>query len=185
MDIYVDKANLVSYAKSTSNAHFSGCNNILKRSCKLRFTFDKAEIQGLPTEDKNAVMAWMTYMSQGIKEDVVWGDLFPQRPLSSNCYNTFNHDQLFAAYLLDDDKSHTLKQNLLVGAVGEETEVLSKLIIDEETLYSRWENIQDFKGWDFIKKVHLPCTDIIIADPYILSDENLFERNLYELILQL
>jgi hypothetical protein len=130
-------------------------------------------------------MAWMAYMSQGVKEEVVWGDLFPQRPISSNCYNSFSQDQLFSVYLLEDEKTHTLKQNLLVATVGEEIEVLSKLIIDDETMCSRWENIQELKGWEFIKQVHLPCTDIIIADPYILSDENLFEQNLYELIMKL
>lgn len=185
MDIYVDKANLVSYAKSTSSASFPDCNRMLKRSCKLRFTFDKAEIQELPSEDKNAVMAWMAYMSQGVKEDVVWGDLFPQRPVNSNCYNYFTQEQLFSVYLLDDAKSHTIKQNLLVAAVGEEIDVLSKLIIDEEDMYSRWENLRTHKGWGFIEKVHMPCTDIVIADPYILSDSDLFEYNLYDFIPRL
>lgn len=185
MEIYVDKANLVSYAKSTSHTSFPDCNRMLKKSCKLRFTFNKTDIQGLPSEDKNAVLMWMTNMTQGIKEDFIWGDMFPERPLKSNCYNSFSHDQLFSVYLLDDEKSNTLKQNLLIAGVGEEVDTLSKLIIDEEDMYSKWENLRNHTGWEFIEKVHMPCTDIVIADPYILSDADLFEYNLYDFIPRL
>lgn len=187
MNVYIDKKNLVSYVHSKGDARFEDCNTMLKKCCDIKFTFPKDDIKALEKTDADYILMWLTKMSQGIKGDVEWGVNFPPRPLKSNMCNDFSLPDLSAIYLLDDEKCKMVKQTgcLLVEELGNEIDALSQLIIGDDNPYTRVINPRKLDNWSNIEQLFSPCTDIIIADPYLMSDQDLYENNLYELVTKL
>jgi hypothetical protein len=110
--------------------------------------------------------------------------MFPERnQLKSNCYINFTTEQLSSIYLLNDEKCKSLKDKgaILVGEVGEEIEVISLLfLLNEDYKFDKKLKIggTEFTKWQDLEKYALAVSEILIFDPFILSDTSLIESNL-------
>ena len=164
MDIYIDKANLKSYVRSSANDSFADRNRMLLNKFDLKFTFPKEEI----AEDA-AILQWITIMNDGFKGDVTWNENHPQRPVKSNSHTSFNRNQLSSVYLIDDERIQQLKEYglLLYGGVGSEIEVLSSLILGTDYEFTKQLPIKKLTHWNNISSFTSPCSDIILVDQYI------------------
>ncbi|WBX78101.1 hypothetical protein PG911_07550 [Tenacibaculum ovolyticum] len=184
MDIYIDKANLLSFVKSKENPLFSDCNGLLKKQLNVYFNFPKEELKS-----SALLMQWATTLSQGVNPNTVikFDYKEPKRPLKSNSSNNFCINKLSSVYLLEDIETTKFKNSgcVLVGEVGEEIEVFNKLFISQnDYLFERKLRINgaEFKSWSDLEHYSLPLTDIIIVDPYITSDPSLLASNLEVLL---
>ncbi len=185
MIAYFDIENLSSYTKSSGKALFDDCNRMIKGQFDLVFNFTKEELQA---ESKNnpAIMMWITQMTQGFKGKISYsnGNIFPMRPLKSNTHKSFNREQLSAAYLINDPRIANIKENgcILYSGVGQEVEVLSSLFKDEDYQFQKNLEIRKMTSWNNLDPYMMPATDIIIVDQYCLSDDTIYENNIYSLI---
>ena len=174
MDIYIDKSNLISFVKSKSHQLFDDCNKLLKKQLNVYFNFPKNDLKESPL-----LLNWITTLSQGMGEhnEMKFDYNEPQRPLKSNSSNAFCANKLSSVYLLEDDETEKFKKAgcVLVGKVGEEIEVFNKLFLNQNDydFERKWRiNGDDFKTWSDLKEYSLPLTDILIIDPYILSNKD-------------
>ena len=174
MDIYIDKSNLISFVKSKSHELFDDCNKLLKKQLNVYFNFPKNELKEHPL-----LLNWITTLSQGIGEhnEIKFDYKEPARPLKSNSSNVFCSKMLTSVYLLEDNETEKFQNSgcVLVGKVGEEIQVLNKLFLNQNdyNFEKKWRiNGDDFKTWSDLKEYSLPLTDILIIDPYILSNKN-------------
>ncbi|MBE6323199.1 MAG: hypothetical protein E7073_09310 [Bacteroidales bacterium] len=150
------------------------------------FTFAKEEILQLDSLNKKDAMLWLTQMTSGVnaanQDNVKWGSLFPSRPLN---VDSFKGDQLTAVYCLSkesDPKYGTLanKGNLLIACEGQEIAILSTLYF--ESLQYTKNIFHKVSSWEDLKEYVSPCTDVIIADQFIFSSPELYQKNIYSLI---
>lgn len=174
MDIYIDKANLVSFVQSREHNLYEDCSKLLKKQLNIYFNFPKDDLRG-----NTALITWITTLSQGVGENntINFNSSFPNRPLKSNSTNTFTKEQLSSVYLLEDDDILKLKNvgTVLIGSVGEEIEVLNKLFfLQNDYLFEKkWRiNAPNFNCWNNLRGYSLPLTDIIIADQFILKNKD-------------
>ncbi|MFT4646021.1 MAG: hypothetical protein ACI8ZX_002445 [Planctomycetota bacterium] len=174
MDIYIDKSNLISFVKSKSHELFDDCNKLLKKQLNVYFNFPKNDLKESPL-----LLNWITTLSQGMgEENVIKFDYKePARPLKSNSSNAFCSNKLTSVYLLEDDEAEKFKNSgcVLVGKVGEEIQVLNKLFLNQNDydFERKWRiNGDAFKTWGDLKEFSLPLTDVLIIDPYILSNKD-------------
>ncbi len=181
MELYIDKDNLCSMVSSGDNPMFSDCTRMLKNKFDLKFNFKKEEIK-----DDEKVKKWITLMTDGFKGTVSYLEsYFPERPLKSNTCKTFNKEQLSAVYLIDDEKIETLigMGCFLFARKGNEIEVLSHLIIkDSDYSFDKKIPIKSLKRWSCFDDFLSPCSDIILIDQYILSDQDIYNNNIYSLV---
>lgn len=186
MNIYIDKQNLLSIIHSAKSETYSDCMRMLKSNFCMFFTFTKEDVQQLEAIEKQDVKQWLTQMTSGVstsnQENVKWGSLFPSRPLN---ISAFNSDQLTSVYCLSRDSDSKLetyikKGNLLIACEGKEIEALSSLYF--ESLQYTKNIFHKISSWKELENYISPCTDIIIADQYILSSPDLYQNNIYSLI---
>ncbi len=186
MDIYIDKANLISFIKAKDNPLFLDCNKLLKKQLNVYFNFPKEDLK-----ESELLLLWITTLSQGVNPDttIKFDYKVPERPLKSNSSNGFCENKLSSVYLLEDAETTKFKNSgcLLVGEVGEEIEMLNKLFINQnDYLFERRWRINDdnFKSWSDLITHSMPLTDILIIDPYILknkdTDTDTIDLNLIE-----
>lgn len=181
MNIYIDKANLISLVGSSNHVSFRDCLRMLKNKFDIYFNFSKSEIENNP-EVKN----WIAYMNQGFSGSISFcDDIFPMRPLKSNTHKSFNINQLSAVYMVDDIKTNVVKNNgcFLISNIGEEIDVLSQLIIKgSDYSFDKKMKLSNLKSWSDLENYISPCSDVIIIDQFIFSDENICCYNIYPLI---
>lgn len=135
-------------------------------------------------------MQWFKSLTSGIDNNILpkWGCNFPKRPLKSNTHKDpkFNHSQLSAVYLINDKNCNFLKNlgNFLFAPVGQEVETISSLLFNDYQ-FSITKNTEELTSWSDLQKFASPCSDIIIADKFIFSDDKILEFNIYKIIEQL
>ena len=174
MDIYIDKANLISFIKSKSHSLFDDCNNLLKRQLNVYFNFPKTEIKESPL-----ISTWITTLSQGMGEhnEIKFDCKEPARPLRSNSSNTFCSRKLSSVYLLEDVEAAKFKNSgcVLVGEVGEEITVFNKLFFNQNdyNFEKKWRiDGVGFRTWNDLESYSFPLSDVLIIDPFILKNKD-------------
>ncbi|WP_397445938.1 hypothetical protein [Polaribacter sp. R77954] len=186
MDIYIDKANLISFIKSKSHELFDDCNKLLKKQLNVYFNFPKNELK-----ENQLLLQWITTLSQGIGDhnEIKFDYKEPSRPLKSNSSIGFCATKLTSAYLLEDEETDKFKASgcVLVGNVGEEIEIFNKLFLNQNdyNFEKKWRiNGDDFKTWKDLENYSFPLTDVLIIDPFILknkdTDTDTIDLNLVE-----
>ena len=184
MNIYIDKANLISFIKANSNEFYGDCLKLLKKQLNIYFNFPKEDLKNDPL-----LMNWYTTLTHGVGlyNSFSFNFSFPERPLKSNTYKNFDADQLSSVYLVDDERCEALKNTgaILIGNVGEEIDTITKLFLSQKDyLFEKKWRIggDDFKCWNDLEPYSLPLSDIIILDQYILknkdSDDDTLDSNL-------
>lgn len=193
MKIYFDKVNLLSFLKQgeedTVSDTYDEVNRLMKRHLDLVFNFNKNECANNPI-----LLKWLNQLSQGrgnsTSRDEFKDSPFPERPVKNNFRTNLPWDVFVSAFLIDDVKTESLKQsnNILIGNVGEETNLLSLLFCNSLFSLHSVYNIQNrniFKGWSTLKQDGhiMPCTDIIISDRYLFSKpDKILEKNIFTIL---
>lgn len=186
MRIYIDKPNLLSIIHSAKGDKYSDCIRMLKKNFTIFFTFAKNDILNLNASDKEVVLQWLSQMSSGISQSeedhVKWNCSLPSRPMD---ISTFNSDELSSVFCLSkeyDPKLETQvnKGNLIIASEGKEIDAMSSLFFED---FQFTQHIfYEISSWENLGKYTSPCTDIIIADPYLFSSPDLYQNNIYALI---
>lgn len=185
MNIYLDKANLISLIAQKDKSNYNDCIRVLQRQLDCYFNFPKKVLA-----ENAAILAWFRKnYTQGVgKTDTFFLPTpFPQRPLKTNCYQKFEIDQLSSIFLLEDENIDNLKEKgaILLGNVGEEIVILSRIFLQNgDYKFDKKLRIgsDDFKNWNDLEKYQFETTDILIFDQYILSDETSIRDNLLPLL---
>lgn len=185
MEVYFDKQNIVSYIHSAHNPKFDECNTMLMNKCDIFLNFNKEDLIDENDEDNSDIKLWMSENVDGFNSTWTWNANFPPRPLKSTICNDLTKEKLSAIYLLNDEKIGLVENMglLYFSKPSEEINVLSKLWF-KDLQYTR--NVfNEIQAWDELTKYSSPCSDIVIFDPYIFSDEILYEVNIYRIISNL
>lgn len=187
MDLYIDKENLRSFLNSRDNEDFRDCQRMLLRQLHIVFNMNKSDVK----EDPD-LYTWIKMISDGRgkseETDTFLADKFPVRPIKSNSYNDWSRRSLLSTYLIDDFDVSKLKNKgcVLLGDVGEELDILSKLFCGRDYEFHHLYDLRkNFISWEQLTKDNqlLPCTDIIINDRYIYHEQyDLVEYNLSRML---
>ena len=187
MNVYIDKKNLESFISSADNEYFESCNRMLKKYLNVHINMSVEEFA-----QSAACMAWANMFLHGHGENNAFyfrknEAIFEERPILKEIIERFDKEKRSVIYLLDDpyvDEMH--EKGNLIASGQKEVETLHRLHIgeDEDQCYSRSMNLErDFRmKWEGIDNIALPCSDIIISDPYILCNPGLYDKNLYALL---
>jgi hypothetical protein len=184
MDIYFDLGNTISLIKQKDNAIFSDCIRLLKRQLDCNFNFSKSEIAS-----NEYLIALFKLFTDGVgktKKDFIETP-FPDRPLKSNCYVSFDVNQLSSVYLIDDEKIDNIKKKgaILIGGIGEEIKLIESFFLHNDD-YKLDRKLRiggpNFTNWEDLGKFQFETSDILIFDPYIISDQNSIRTNLLPLL---
>lgn len=179
MRAYIDSKNLISLFSSNTERLFNDCIRMLKSQFDLFFCFKKEEFES--NELLNAIVIDLLD-GAGETNTIKTGINYPERPLKTNFHvNIDNIEDLSAVYLLDDENIYTAKEKgcLLIGGVGEEIETLSRLFFEDYQFSKTLTPKYDMPKWDAISTYVLPCSDIIIVDRYLFSNEEIFDFNIH------
>jgi len=184
MDVYFDKKNTISFIKDSERDEFQDCLKLMKRQLNCYFNFNKDEIKS-----DESLLAFFKLFSSGIGKTKLefLAEIFPARPLKTTCYQAFNIDQLSSIYLLDDPKTNLLKDKgaVIAGIVGEEIKIIYSLfLLNEDYKLDRKLRIggAEFGRWNDLEKFQFETSDILIVDPFIVSDQISIECNLLPLL---
>ena len=181
MNLYIDIENVESLIDSRHHHLYDDCIKAMKKQFNIYFNFSKAELI-----KNEKLLAWFKLFSEGVspknKQEFA-SVIFPERPLKSNTYITFDFKKLSSIYLLNDERIELLKSKgaILIGAPGQEMEIFSFLFFHQgDYLFEKKLRINspDFAKWDDLQIYSCNLTDIIIVDSYILSESDLIESNL-------
>ena len=184
MNLYIDKENIISLIKSKDNDLYGDVIRMTKKQLNVYFNFPKKDVK-----ENSILQLWFTEFTEGVGSEskLCFEANFPVAPIKSNSYKYFTREQLKSVYLLSDPDTSKMKDTgaLLVGAVGEEIDILNSLFLkNEDYSFERKWKIGDsnFQKWHDLQDYSLPLSDIIFVDGYILKSEtnstNLIEINL-------
>lgn len=181
MKLYIDKENLISLMKSIAQDGFDECRRSVRENLDVQYNFSKEEIHSNPLLE-----GWFSRFGEGVgvkgeqyfvPENVP--NVCPPRPLKEDFYNSMYGNGFTAIYLLNDDNICDLisqKYCVLIGKVGEETKVLSSLLLKNTERM-----LKEIISWkDFCPP--LPLSDIIICDNYYFKNEYTYNKNDNEII---
>jgi hypothetical protein len=184
MQLYIDKENLESFISKAKDPMYSDCTKAMQRQLDITFNFSKDELKS-----DDILLKWFSMFSEGAAETKKeFNEVkFPDRPLKSNSYNSFDINQLSAIYLINDEKLSVLKEKgaVLIGEIGEEIQILKQLFFFHDDYKFEKKLIigsSEFSEWQHLEKYSSVTSDILIFDPYILSDSSLIDSNFLKLL---
>lgn len=149
---------------------------MLQEHCDIKLTFQRGETASMEEDEQQDFLQWFNLMSEGYERDFSWGSPFPPQSFSNKSLTQKEH--FISTYCVEGETN--LKDCLLVANVGEEISKLSTLFITSNQ-YTK--NIfLNVNKWEDLVKYSSPCTDIIIVDKYLLTNQELYSSNLYSII---
>lgn len=177
----MDKENVFSLIKNKDHDLYEDCLKTMRKQLNVKFNFKKEELDPV-------LLAWFSHFTSGVGKETkqTFNEVvFPERPLKSNSYITFNKDQLSATYLISDERIQLLidKGAVLIGAPGEEVSIFNQLFFNQSDYkFDKKIGISDskFNSWKFLQPYSLALSDVLIIDSFILSDASLIQSNLLE-----
>ena len=186
MRLYIDKENVESLVKGRKDnlAFFTDMANYIKKGMLVQYNFSKDELL-----KSQYLQAWFATVSgAGVKSKPEFcppQEIFPSiRPVKSNFLSGQGADAYRSIYLLcmDENISRSIeeKQCVLIGNVGEEYNVIEKLLsLDDKEILTK-----SISTWnDYCPK--LPLTDIILCDEHYFKDKYVYEKNNNEILTSL
>ena len=172
MQLYIDKENLQSFINSSKDPLYADCTKTMQRQLDISFNFSKEELK---TDE--FLLKWFSVLTEGVNDTKKeFNEVkFPDRPLKSNSYNSFDINQLSAIYLINDERISALKDigAILIGDIGEEIDVLKQLFLyQNDYIFDRELRIGslEFSKWEHLEPFITPLTEIVVIDPYILKN---------------
>ena len=99
--------------------------------------------------------------------------------------STFTPEQLSSVYCLSKEndpklEGHIQKGNMIIASEGQEIEAMSSLFF--ESFQFTKDIFSKISSWSDLKSYISPCTDIIITDMYILSNPELYQHNIFQIL---
>ena len=192
MDAYFDYTNFRSYLDAFRKREFRECNDVLRSYINRRFTFNRNRMLEDPQIKKIFELWTRNYATNRHGTRNRWDTSFPTRPIDSDNFfvaDSRNPNKLTSIYMLDGDDAAALAGHgaLLVAKPGQEMAVINNLRVSEDFLqHIKNYPPKDQRDWSIIEKYASPCTDIIIADPWIFlhgkNHNKLRENNIYAII---
>jgi hypothetical protein len=171
MDLYIDKANVLSFLESRAENMYEDCLKLMRKQLNVNFNFSKDELK----KDESLMLWYRKNFTQGVENsEIRFESSFPIKPIQSTTSHTFDRHQLSSVYLLEDKNVRELKNTgrVIIGDVGEEIETLHKLFfLQGDYLFDKtWKiGAQSFQKWTDLEPFSLPLTDILIVDPYVVN----------------
>lgn len=188
MNVYFDLENVGAFIEQKDHKLYGDCLKTMQRQLDVFFNFKKEELIKNET-----LMAWFKFFTSNVgqsNKQKFLEEKFPERPLKSNTYLSFDRTQLSSMYLIHDEKVEVLKNMgaVLVGSPGEEINIFHQLfLLNEDYKFNKKMEIAsaELSCWNDLGKFSLATSDILFIDPYILSSMELIRTNLLPLIQNL
>lgn len=193
MILFINRQNIESYVQSyeANTDKYNRCNTMLKRHFDIHVDCSDEELAS-----SAECMTWLTSLLDGRGSSCTFSNGLPDdmpitRPIDSNTFpDATTSNAHSAVYLLDENVDSLIDRgNYLVGGLGDELKVLSRLLIgdvdDQYTCSLPLRRYFSTGNWSALDNTALPCSDIIISDAYILSNATLYSNNLYAFIRKL
>lgn len=178
MKLYIDKENLGSLLAQKRDKRFRKCEDLLLNEMSLYFNFSKQEMQ----EDDRLSDFLLNLGDNDLKPsfcDEKQQKVPARDDLKSNFYRA-DPGYFTSVFLINEDRicdSVQQKSCILIGKVGEELEVLDRLVFDDNNdVFTH--TISSWK--DYVPQ--LPVTDVFISDEHYFADLWRYEKNANELI---
>lgn len=185
MRLYIDKENLESLVQGRKDhsSLYDEFARSVKKGLGVHYNFPKEEFL------KNQYLqAWFTTVKgDGVKSTSEFcppKSVFPVRPIKSNFLNTCGPDEYRSLFFLCMDKNIATviqnKQCVLIGNVGEEYDIIDKLVAleDKEVL------TKSIGTWNMYCP-KLPLTDIVLCDDHYFKDKEVYDKNKNEILTSL
>ena len=192
MNAYFDYTNFCSYLAAFRKREFRECNDVLRSYINRHFTFKRNRMLE-DSKIKKIFELWTRNHAtnrHGTRNR--WGTSFPTRPIDPDSFfvaDSRHPNKLTSIYMLEGKDAAALADHgaLLVAKPGQEMDVINNLRVREEDFQDiELYPAKELKDWSVIEQFASPCTDIIIADPWILlqgnDPERLYEYNIYAII---
>ena len=180
MDIFIDKANLLSFIGKQKDSLYADALRLLKRQMDMNFNFKKEEIFS-----DEALIFWFKGLTEGVRTNTNWDTALPTKPMGSKSYEEGGKGQHNAVFLVDGEGVEKFKESgaVIVGAPDEEMEIFHQLFLHKKD-YDFLEKIRIDKmdSWSALAPYALPLTEIVIIDPYLLTEMSLFDSNALPLL---
>ena len=195
MDIYFDIEHLVSFIKRYySHPNRDDLFRLLKSELNIKCTFDNSSlICNLKRADIEQVKHFLAQLTtgRGKSEPIKYTAKIPQLRLN-HCQNQENplENGLSDIYMVSNcsivtvnDRSVDLCEVLLSPSKqGDEVRILENLFIEESELSCDYLS-QEMDDWNIIDENRSLCTDIIIVDKYIFSENDAIkDANIYSIL---
>lgn len=179
MKIFFDFPNLISFIHSAKHPAYNDCMRMLMNYFEIHLSFSQDDITKMKGDDRDDFDLWINSIDNLVNE-IKWGD--DRFEYSFNPY-LLGREYLMAVYCLQSGQDKIGKEGLLIAKQGEELKVLSSLYFkDYQFKDELWRKINK---WEDLSSYISPCTDVIIADPYIFSDNSLIPSNIVPLCKEL
>ena len=185
MYLYIDKENVESLVKGRKEhlALYDEFVRSVKKGLGVYYNFSKEDFLKNPF-----LQAWFaTVKGDGVMTTSDFcppNDVFPARPIKTNFLNACGPDAYRSLYFLcmEDHIAKTIqeKQCILICNVGEEYEIIDKLVAleDKEIL------TKSIASWDsYCPK--LPLTDIVLCDDHYFKNKLVYDENNNEVLTSL
>ena len=175
MRVYFGINNIISFIHSSKDNRqkFDNCIRLIKDNFDIHWCFKREEIDKLGKDDRADFYSWLKMMDSlsGISQ---WEDSISE-PIDLSDWNL-----LTAIYCIDNVSQ---RKGLIVARQGEELNAFSSLLFDGN---QDMKNVfYDISKWSDLNTYSSPCTDIVISDPYIFSNPELYETNIFSILREL
>ena len=188
MKLYIDKSNVHSLLSTPEKGErFSSILKMIRNNLDVGFNFEKEEIK-----NDDVLMKFVTQFTTGRSTSLrisFTSEVMPLRPLEDNFLKSVYQNKR-CVLLIDDINIGKAKKagTCLIGGLGEEVEILQKLLVNVEDYdFDKELSIgeKEFPNWDVFAKYNHPFYDLLILDRYILKvDEATLKKNIIELLNQ-
>ncbi len=194
MDAYFDYTNFCSYLATYEKSDFRECNDVLRSQFNRRFTFNRDHLLEIKDPKIKRNFDLWTLNNAANRRGTVndWNASFPVHPIDSAKFlvaDPEHPDKLNSIYMLDGNDASSLAYHgaLLVAKPGQELEVINNLRVREEDFQDvEIYPARELKDWSIVNQFASPCTDIIIADPWIFmhgkDPHRLYKNNVYAIL---
>jgi len=178
MNAYIEIESLRSLISQNKDDRYYECMRMLKRNLNLNFSFSKEEARA-----DHAIEIWVKELSTGaISEKPKWESDYPNQ-YDELSLQDMTLEKLCAVYLLDDEEPQHLANAMLVSHFGHELDTLSRLFVKTDTQeFELQQSPRQIANWNSLSEYIAQCSDILLADRYILSKRSMLRKNLYQII---
>lgn len=169
MTIVFDKENARSFFRQLNTTLAEDIFRLLKRQLNIVFNFSREELE---SDEKLEMQIGEFHETGGRKKRSLTIE-YLDKPLYEEVFclhNVYNNNSVFLLEKITGKIKEAHK--VLIGSVGEEIEVLSRLLVnveDGETHDQRIIGSQNFKDWNAIEEFVRPFSTLIVVDRYMFK----------------
>ena len=181
MNIFIDKENAKNLYKNNDSQRADKFIELI-RKMHIVWNFDEKDIDG---DDR--LESFFTLLKEGNVTQSYNKEKYPPRPLNIDTVkNLKGFSDVTSAYIFDvqSEEITELKDCILCGGIGEEYSTVEQLLCRENSDNSFMYDLNKF-SWKLLGKEALPCTDIIMCDNFLFSDEKLTDINAIPMLTEL